>query len=108
MESGDVREEPKGKVPSSAQRGEKKEGLNTMGHPSGLVHPRHSTQGEMVTMEPEEWAEESWIPGNTTGKKKSLDSMQSGEDPLQLFASLDSCPFQTGIRKGLPCSAEPS
>lgn len=69
MESGDVREEPKGKVPSSAQRGEKKEGLNTMGHPSGLVHPRHSTQGEMVTMEPEEWAEESWIPGNTTGKK---------------------------------------
>lgn len=68
MESGDVREEPKGKVPSSAQRGEKKERLNTTGYPSGLVHPRDSTQGEMVKMEPQQWAEESWIPANTTGK----------------------------------------
>lgn len=68
MESGDVREEPKGKVASSSQSGEKKERLSTVGHPSRLVHSRGSTQGEMVTMEPEQWAEESWVPSNTTGK----------------------------------------
>ena len=104
MESGDVREEPKGKVASFSQSGEKKERLSTMGHPSGLVHPRGSTQGEMVTMEPEQWAEESRVPANTTGKK-SLDSMESGGDSLQLFASLGSCPFQSGIRGGLQGTA---
>lgn len=69
MESGDIREEPKGKVASSSQSGKKKERLSTCGTfkqagASKRQHPRRNGDNGTRTV----GRGIARVPSNTTGK----------------------------------------